>query len=183
MDLKRLSKRTLAIAAIVSMLLCVSIKTSATEVSVADWSALKSAIDNATGDTTITLTSNIVESGVLERALAKGNSNIVLNLNNKTIDVQIANTILSSDARESGYFHFTVKDGTIQNAVESALFFDAVFVDDSSGTVSNVRFLNNIADGKNHSGYAQGGALKIGNITDTTITDSEFIGGSVTTNG
>ena len=186
MDLKRLSKRTLAIAAIVSMLLSVSIKTSATEVSVADWSALKSAIDNATGDTTITLTSNIVESGVLERALAKGNSNIVLNLNNKTIDVQIANTqkdveytILSSDARESGYFHFTVKDGTIQNAVESALFFDAVFVDDSSGTVSNVRFLNNIADGKNHSGYAQGGALKIGNITDTTITDSEFIGNTV----
>ena len=43
MDLKRLSKRTLAIAAIVSMLLSVSIKTSATEVSVADWSALKSA--------------------------------------------------------------------------------------------------------------------------------------------
>ena len=146
MDLKRLSKRTLAIAAIVSMLLSVSIKTSATEVSVADWSALKSAIDNATGDTTITLTSNIVESGVLERALAKGNSNIVLNLNNKTIDVQIANTqkdveytILSSDARESDYFHFTVKDGTIQNAVESALLFDAVFVDDSSGTVSNAR--------------------------------------------
>ena len=186
MDLKRLSKRTLAIAAIVSMLLSVSIKTSATEVSVSDWSALKSAIDNATGDTTITLDSNIVESGVLERALAKGNSNIVLNLNNKTIDVQIANTqkdveytILSSDARESGYFHFTVKDGTIQNAVESALLFDAVFVDDSSGTVSNVLFLNNIADGKNHSGYAQGGALKIGFITDTTITDSEFIGNTV----
>ena len=186
MDLKRLSKRTLAIAAIVSMLLCVSIKTSATEVSVADWSALKSAIDNATGDTTITLTSNIVESGVLERALAKGNSNIVLNLNNKTIDVQIANTqkdveytILSSDARESDYFHFTVKDGTIQNAVESALLFDAVFVDDSSGTVSNVRFLNNIADGKNHSGYAQGGALKIGSIIDATISGSEFIGNTV----
>ena len=159
---------------------------SAAEIPVSDWSALKTAIDNAAGDTTITLTSNIVESGVLERALAKGNSNIVLNLNNKTIDVQIANTqkdveytILSSDARESGYFHFTVKDGTIQNAVESALFFDAVFVDDSSGTVSNVRFLNNIADGKNHSGYAQGGALKIGNITDTTITDSEFIGNTV----
>ena len=86
---------------------------------------------------------------------------------------------MSSDAKGSDYFHFTVKDGTIQNAVESALFFDAVFVDDSSGTVSNVRFLNNIADGKNHSGYAQGGALKIGNITDTTITDSEFIGNTV----
>ena len=159
---------------------------SAAEIPVSDWSALKTAIDNAAGDTTITLTSNIVESGVLERALAKGNSNIVLNLNNKTIDVQIANTqkdveytILSSDARESGYFHFTVKDGTIQNAVESALLFDAVFVDDSSGTVSNVLFLNNIADGKNHSGYAQGGALKIGIITDTTITDSEFIGNTV----
>ena len=164
----------------------ISDNTSATEVSVADWSALKSAIDNATGDTTITLTSNIVESGVLERALAKGNSNIVLNLNNKTIDVQIANTlkdgeytILGSDAKGSDYFHFTVKDGTIQNAVESALLFDAVWVNDSSGTVSNVRFLNNIADGKNHSGYAQGGALKIGNITDTTITDSEFIGNTV----
>ena len=187
MDLKRLLKRTLVLPMLVSILLLnMPLKTSATEVSVSDWSALKSAIDNATGDTTITLTSNIVESGVLERALAKGNSNIVLNLNNKTIDVQIANTqkdveytILSSDAKESGYFHFTVKDGTIQNAVESALFFDAVFVDDSSGTVSNVRFLNNIADGKNHSGYAQGGALKIGDITDTTITDSEFIGNTV----
>ena len=117
MDLKRLSKRTLAIAMLVLMLsLNMSAKTSAAETSVSDWDALKTNVE--TGNSVI-FEGNITASGV-DAIYSKNTVPETINLNSKVLDAQVNQGYESYGTPHNSVFYF---EGSAEGAKTSVGMF------------------------------------------------------------
>ena len=182
MDLKRLSKRTLAIAMLVLMLsLNMSAKTSAAETSVSDWDALKTNVE--TGNSVI-FEGNITASDV-DAIYSKNTVPETINLNSKVLDAQVNQGYESSGIPHNSVFYFegnaegaktSIMNGTIQNAINSTLYWQ---VWGSELEIADMNFINNYVTGQYTSRYGQGGAVKLASANKVTISDSVFTGNTV----
>ena len=182
MDLKRLSKGTLAVVMLIPMLvLNLPLKTSAAETPVSNWDELKS---NVVAGNSVIFDGNITTSGV-DAIYSKKTVPSVINLNSNVLDAQVNQGYESYGISHNSVFYFegsaegsktSITGGTIQNAINSTLCWA---VDGSELEISDMKFLKNYVTGKYSSHYGQGGALKLSNANKVTISDSVFTGNTV----
>ena len=182
MDLKRLSKGTLAVVMLIPMLvLNLPLKTSAAETPVSNWDELKS---NVVAGNSVIFDGNITTSGV-DAIYSKNTVPGAINLNSNVLDAQVNQGYESYGTPHNSVFYFegsaegaktSIMNGTIQNAINSTLCWN---VWGSELEIADMNFLNNYVTGEYSNRYGQGGALKLSGANKVTISDSVFTGNTV----
>ena len=153
----------------------------AAETLVSDWAALKSNIETGRS---VVFDGNITANNV-DAIYSKDTIPEVIDLNLNILDVQVNQGYESYGLSHNSVFYFEgfaegnktkVKDGTIQNAINSTLYWQ---VNDSELEITNMNFINNYVTGQYTSRYGQGGALKLSSANKVTISNSIFTGNTV----
>ena len=157
------------------------VEVNALEVLVSDWNELKA---NVEAGNSVKLDS-IITANAVDAIYSKNTVPEAINLNSKTLDVQVNQEYESYGSAHNSLFYFEgdaegkktlITSGTIQNAINSTLYWQ---VYGSELEITNMSFLNNYVTGQYTSRYGQGGALKLANANKVTISDSVFTGNTV----